>query len=98
MLVSRRETTHPARSPLKDIEDDTGNAKTAFNYDGPSHTYSQLEKLVEQGSISLILLGVFTSVNKTTVISAFMGFIRCVTILRPPAMVVTTCEARRKKE
>ncbi len=30
----------------------------------------------------LILLGVFTSVNKNSVISAFMGFIRHVTILR----------------
>lgn len=61
-------------------------AWTGFICDGTSHTYSQLGKLVRRGNKScnlLILLGAFTSLNKNSVISAFMGFIWRVTILRP---------------
>lgn len=53
-------------------------AWTSFICSGPSCAHFQLGKLVETGvesCNSLILLGVFTSVDKTTVISAFMG--RC---------------------
>ena len=61
-------------------------AWTGFICDSTSHTYSQLGKLVQRGNKScnlLILLGAFTSLNKNSVISAFMGFIWHITIPCP---------------